>query len=123
LKHLFTIPLLVLLAGCASPCNSYPWTIYLLSPIVLFDPQTYRGHDGSSMRNAIILNGPQGDEASRKAECAYIQHKFKADTTIPFQQRREDLGLSQNKYDVITFSTENGKTISLWFDVTTSLHE
>ena len=75
------------------------------------------------MRNAIILNGTQGDEVSRKAECAYIQHRFKVDTTIPFQQRREDLGLGQNKYDVITFTTENGKIKSLWFDVTVSLHE
>ncbi len=118
-KQLLTIPLLVLLAGCVSPCNSYPWTVYLLAPIVVFDSHTYRGHDGSSLRNAIILNGTQEDEASRKAEFAYIQHKFKVDTTVPIQQRRE-LGVGQHKYDVITFTTEKGKAKSLWFEVTAS---
>lgn len=72
------------------------------------------------MQNAIILNGTQGVEASRNAEFAYIQHKFKVDTTAPIQQRREYLVVGQHKYDVITFTTENGKAKSLWFDVTAS---
>ena len=70
------------------------------------------------MGNAVTLHGPRGEQAARQAECAYIQHEFKVNTTIPFQQRREDLGLGQKKYDVITFTKEDGKTRSLWFDVT-----
>ena len=121
-NQLFIISLLML-AGCAGPCNSYPWTIYLLAPITIFDPHTYRGHDGSSMRNAIVLNGPQGDNQATQAESAYLLHKFKVATKIPFQQKRDDLRLGQNKYDIVTFTTEDGKTKTLYFDVTSTLRK
>jgi hypothetical protein len=112
---------LLMLAGCSDPCNNHPWTIYLLAPITIFDPHTYRGHDGSSMRNAIVLNGPQGDDQATQAESAYMFHKFKVDTKIPFQQKRDDVGLGQNKYDIIAFTNEEGKRRTLYFDVTSTL--
>lgn len=120
IKRLFIVSLLVL-AGCAGPCNSYPWTVLLLAPIEIFDPATYRGHDGSSIRNAIILNGPKGDKAAMQSESAYICHKFKVDTSVPLQQSREDLGEGQKKFDIVTFTTEKGKRKTLFFDVTSTL--
>jgi len=122
MKQLFAI-FMLMLAGCAGPCNSHPWTLYLLAPIAVFDPHTYRGHDGSSMRNAITLNGPQGESSATQSESAYILNEFKVNTKIPFQQERKDLGLGHKQYDVITFTTENGKTKSLYFDVTLTLQK
>jgi hypothetical protein len=68
-----------------------------------------------------ILDGPQGENQATQSESAYMLHKFKVDTKNPFQQKREDLGLGQNNYNIITFTTEDGKTRTLYFDVTATL--
>ena len=65
----------LLFSGCASPCNNVG--LFMLYPMVAFDPDTYRGRDGSSFTHAIVLNGPKGETEIAAAESAYIVKKFK----------------------------------------------
>lgn len=107
-----------LFCGCASPCNNVG--LFMLYPLVAFDPDTYRGRDGSSFTHAIILNGPKGETEVAAAENAYIVKKFKADLEdkggAPAQRKVQSEGASV--FHIITFLGKDGKPRTLYFDVT-----
>jgi hypothetical protein len=118
LKTLCSTTISLLLCACASPCNNVG--LFMLYPLVAFNPDTYRGHDGSSFTHAIILNGPKGAQEITAAENAYIVKKFKVDLAGeggPSAQRKvQSEGASV--FHIITFQQTDGKPCTLYFDVT-----
>ena len=108
----------LLFSGCASPCNNVG--LFMLYPMVAFDPDTYRGRDGSSFTHAIVLNGLKGETEIAAAENAYIVKKFKADLDgkggAPAQRKVQSEGASV--FHIITFQGMDGKPRTLYFDVT-----
>ncbi len=118
LKVLFSMTIGVLFCSCASPCNNFG--LFMLSPLVAFDPDTYRGHDGSSFTHAIVLNGPKGETEIAAAESAYIVKKFKVNLEDkggpPAHRKVQSEGASV--FHIITFQGMDRNQYTLYFDVT-----
>ena len=111
---------LLLNCSCAGPCVSHPWTLYFLYPLEVFNPSTYRGHDGSSFRNAVVLDGPKGERAAAEAESAYVTHKFNVDSLQPLQRQLDVMEFAHKTYHIIKFKTKDGKERQLYFDITST---
>jgi hypothetical protein len=88
---------------------------------MVFDPHFYHGHDGSSWQNAIVIVGVKGKEETAKAERAYILKKFEVDQKISLQLNQYSESGFSNPFDVITFTTTDGKTKKLFFDTSETL--
>jgi hypothetical protein len=115
-----------LTGGCVGPCVSHPWTLYALYPLAIFDPRTYRGHDGSSIPNAVVLDGLKGEKATDEAESAFIIQKFiiqkfKIDSHQPLQPQFQHFGAGQKKYHVVSFRTKDGIEEKVFFEITSTL--
>jgi len=112
----FTLGLSLLLASCASPCNSFG--LFMLYPLAAFDPHTYRGHDGSGLANAVVLSEPKGERQTAEAESAYIYKTFDVDSG---QAQRQTEQVGRSTYHVVAIQTKGGKTKRVWFDVTSTI--
>ena len=118
-KILCVAALSLLLGPRATPCNSFG--LFMLYPLVVFDPDTYRGHDGSGFTHPIILRGPKGEKAAMDAENAYIMKKFMNDVETSQPVRRAVQLVGQSTFHIVTFATKGGKQRTLYFDATETL--
>jgi hypothetical protein len=109
---------LLLLNSCAGPGVSHPWTLYVLAPFAAFDPRIYRGHDGSSSVNAVVLDGPKGSRAAGNAESAYIFKHYKVESQ---HAQRKMVQVGDRMYHLISIQTKGGKKRLIWFDVTSAI--
>ena len=77
-------------------------------------PLTYSGGDGSSNEQAVIIRGARDTEAGIAAENAWIQQRYPGARKT--MAALESIGRKQ--YDVIEFTTADGQTRSIYFDIT-----
>ena len=77
-------------------------------------PLTYSGGDGSSIEQAVVIRGVRNTEAGLAAETAWMRQRYPgANKTM---QELADVG--RKNYDVIGFTTAEGQTKSVYFDIT-----
>ncbi|HVX90996.1 MAG TPA: hypothetical protein VHC20_05230 [Candidatus Paceibacterota bacterium] len=111
---LFSLVGCLILSGCS---NAHSYALVLAYPLMVFDPHTYHGHDGSSWQNAVVIDvAVQGEEAVMKAESAYVREKFKVDEKVPV--RRELFAVDGfSPFHMVSFTTMEGKEKKIYFDV------
>ena len=93
----------------------------MLYPLVVFDPDTYRGHDGSGFTHPIVLHGSKGEKGAADAENAYIMKKFNIDLENSGPAQREVRKIGESTFHVITFETKDGKGRTLYFDASETM--
>ena len=77
-------------------------------------PLTYSGGDGSSKEQAVIIRGARDTQAGIAAENAWIRQRYPGSQKT--MQALETAGGKQ--YDVIKFTTADGQTRIIYFDIT-----
>ena|ERR1700730_5934467 len=88
-----------------------------VASVLAKDPAvSYSGGDGSSFEHAIIVKAPN-EQTGVPAEYAYIARHY------PGYHRRSQslLGHGKRAFDVLEFTTKEGKKKTLYFDITSFL--
>jgi len=81
------------------------WTL----PVV-----TYSDADGSSPRQAVVIKGVAGRQASPVAECTWLRQKYPG----YLMNNWDELSADGKHYDLIRFTTADGQTKTVYFDIT-----
>ena len=119
MKHAVTVLALLLLFGCVSqqPVKS-PDSLSNNSPNnsrnAAFRGITYKGGDGSSIEKAVIILGAPNSIVGVSAESAWIRKNHPG-----WRKKRQSLmGNKDKNYDCIEYTTPDGKTKTIYFDIT-----
>jgi hypothetical protein len=75
---------------------------------------SYAGGDGSSMEKAIIIQGADDDEDGVEAEYEYLHAHYPG-------YKRGDQSVEHSNghsYDILEFTTADGQTKKVYFDIT-----
>jgi hypothetical protein len=92
-----------------SPAPSQP-----LGPAAFPEGVSYAGGDGSSTRQAVVVNGVASARASTRAEYAYLRNRYPG-----FKRRDQKLVRSAGRYyDALSFDLPTGESKTVYFDVT-----
>lgn len=78
----------------------------------------YSGHEGKSIKDAIIISDVDNHFEGINAEYQYIEHKYGRRGVNWLLIRQELLNENQKVYDRIIIQLTNQTEISLYFDLT-----
>jgi hypothetical protein len=74
---------------------------------------TYSGGDGSSFEKAVVIHGAS-EQTGVDAEYDYLAKHFPG-----YHQGKQSLrSHEKHRYDVLEFTTANGATMTMYFDIT-----
>jgi hypothetical protein len=77
------------------------------------EPIAYAGGDGSSAEKAVIIKNATG-ETGVSAEYAYLAKHFPG-----YKRGKQSLVRQEDRlFDVLEFTTADGKTMTIFFDIT-----
>ena len=74
----------------------------------------YSDSSGSSLQEAVVIQGAEADEALDKAERAWIASRYPGSRV----ERRSIRGIQFRHYSVIDLTTTGGDSRSVFFDIT-----